>query len=81
VQLQEIFKFVSQGYGNPDLHGLKKVQGYFTGCDMVPSFYEELRAIGTDLDMDLFKPRLPPGHEQVERRDWRTRSNTDRRAP
>jgi len=79
VQLQELFRFVSQGYGNPDRHGLKRVQGYFTGCDMVPNFYEELRAVGGDLDMNIFKPTLPPGHEQVERRDWRTRSGTDRR--
>jgi pilus assembly protein CpaF len=79
VQLQELFRFVSQGYGNPDRHGLKRVQGYFTGCDMVPNFYEELRAVGGDLDMGIFKPTLPPGHEQVERRDWRTRSGTDRR--
>jgi pilus assembly protein CpaF len=79
VQLQELFRFVSQGYGNPDRHGLKRVQGYFTGCDMVPNFYEELRAVGGDLDMGIFKPTLPPGHEQVERRDWRTRSGSDRR--
>lgn len=79
VQLQELFRFVSQGYGNPDQHGLKRVQGYFTGCDMVPNFYEELRAVGGDLDMHIFKPTLPPGHEQVERRDWRTRSGIDRR--
>jgi pilus assembly protein CpaF len=80
IQLQEIFRYVSQGYGNPDAHGLKKVQGYFTACDMVPSFYEELRAVGNQLDMDIFKPTLPPGYEQPERRDWRTRSSIDRRA-
>jgi len=80
IQLQEIFKYTSQGYGNADQHGLKKVQGYFTGCDMVPSFYEELRAIGAPLEMDIFKPTLPPGQEQVERRNWRTRSSQDRRA-
>jgi len=79
IQIQEIFKFVSQGYGNPDAHGLKRVQGYFTACDMVPGFYEELRAVGGQLDMDIFKPTLPPGHEQAERRDWRTRSGSDRR--
>jgi pilus assembly protein CpaF len=56
IQIQEIFKFVSKGYGNPDRHGNNKVQGYFTGCDMVPDFYEELRAVGGDLDMDIFKP-------------------------
>ncbi|MBV7536051.1 Flp pilus assembly complex ATPase component TadA [Duganella sp. sic0402] len=79
IQLQEIFRYVSQGYGEPDAHGLKKVQGYFTACDMVPSFYEELRAAGGQLDMDIFKPTLPPGYEP-ERRHWRTRSNIDRRA-
>jgi len=80
IQIQEIFKFVSQGYGNPDAQGMKKVQGYFTGCDMVPNFYEELRAVGGDLDMDIFRVALPPGYAQEERRNWRTRSNVDRRA-
>jgi pilus assembly protein CpaF len=79
IQIQEIFKFVSQGYGNPDAQGLKKVQGYFTGCDMVPNFYEELRAVGGDLDMDIFKIVQPAGYPQEERRNWRTRSSTDRR--
>ena len=59
IQIQEIFKFVSKGYGKPAQHGANKVQGYFTGCDMVPGFYEELRAVGGDLDMRIFKP-----HEQ-----------------
>ena len=80
IQIQEIFKFVSQGYGNPDQHGFKKVQGHFTGCDMVPNFYEELRAVGGDLDMNIFKPTAAAGHGQVERRDWSTRSSVDRRA-
>jgi pilus assembly protein CpaF len=80
IQIQEIFKFVSQGYGQADAQGLKKVQGYFTGCDMVPNFYEELRAAGTELDMDIFKLAAPPGYAQEERRNWRTRSSSDRRA-
>jgi pilus assembly protein CpaF len=80
IQIQEIFKFVSQGYGNPDAQGLKKVQGYFTGCDMVPNFYEELRAVGGALDMDIFKITQPAGFPQEERRNWRTRSSVDRRA-
>jgi pilus assembly protein CpaF len=79
IQLQELFKYVSQGYGHPDQHGLRKVQGYFTGCDMVPSFYEELRAVGIPLEMEIFKPTLPAGHEP-ERRQWRARSTLDRRA-
>ena len=52
IQIQELFRFVNQGYRGPN----GKVQGYFTGCDMVPSFYEELRAMGNDLDMGIFKP-------------------------
>ncbi|MGV3727806.1 ATPase, T2SS/T4P/T4SS family [Hydrogenophaga sp.] len=52
VQLQEIFRFHNQGYTGD--HG--KVRGLFTGCDMVPSFYEELRAMGLNLDMGIFKP-------------------------
>jgi pilus assembly protein CpaF len=81
IQIQEIFKFVSQGYGQADAQGLKKVQGYFTGCDMVPNFYEELRATGAELEMDIFKLVQPAGYAQEERRNWRTRSSTDRRAP
>jgi pilus assembly protein CpaF len=52
IQLQELFRFHNQGYTG----GGGKVQGYFTGCDMVPSFYEELRVTGNDLDMAVFKP-------------------------
>jgi len=54
IQLQELFRFVHQGYRGP--HG--RVQGYFTGCDMVPSFYEELHATGRCLDMDAFQPSV-----------------------
>lgn len=53
LQMQELFRFVNLGYTQqPD--GLK-VRGYFTGCDMAPSFYEDLRASGSSLDMDIFK--------------------------
>jgi pilus assembly protein CpaF len=57
IQLQEIFRFHNQGYTGDD----NKVRGIFTGCDMVPSFYEDLRAAGQDLDMNIFKPsdKLP----------------------
>ncbi|RZI43932.1 FHA domain-containing protein [Herbaspirillum sp. HC18] len=57
IQLQELFQFVNQGYTGPN----GKVRGHFTGCDMVPSFYEELRATGNDLDMDIFQPTDPEG--------------------
>jgi pilus assembly protein CpaF len=54
LQLQELFRFVNLGYGNGA--GNSKIRGYFTGCDMAPTFYESLRASGNALDMDIFKP-------------------------
>lgn len=56
IQIQELFKFVNKGYGPGGDHGGTKVQGYFSGCGMVPTFYEELRAAGADLDMGIFVP-------------------------
>lgn len=52
IQLQELFRFHSLGYTGHN----GRVRGYFTGCDMVPMFYEELRAVGGLLDMAIFKP-------------------------
>ena len=52
IQLQELFRFQNQGYTGEN----GKVRGFFTGCDMVPSFYEDLRATGNELDMAIFKP-------------------------
>ncbi|MEN6587878.1 MAG: ATPase, T2SS/T4P/T4SS family [Sulfuricella sp.] len=52
IQIQELFRFVNQGYGGKE--GL--VKGHFTGCDLVPNFYESLRAAGNDLDIGIFKP-------------------------
>jgi pilus assembly protein CpaF len=52
-QMQELFRFVNQGYASTEDGA--KVQGYFTGCGMVPSFYEALRAVGNSLDMSIFK--------------------------
>lgn len=56
IQMQELFRFVNLGYRGPG----NRVSGYFTGCDMVPSFYEELQASGTQLDMTIFQPSEPP---------------------
>jgi pilus assembly protein CpaF len=56
IQMQELFRFVSQGYSDVHSQGNSKVKGYFTGCDLVPTFYEELRAVGRNLDMNIFKP-------------------------
>jgi pilus assembly protein CpaF len=66
IQIQEIFRFNHQGYsGTPGSHNTK-VQGYFTACDMVPSFYEELRNTGRNMDMGIFKPTVPepPAHSE-----------------
>jgi pilus assembly protein CpaF len=52
-QMQELFRFVNLGYTQEP--GGAKVRGYFTGCDMVPSFYETLRGAGNALDMGIFK--------------------------
>ncbi|MEF7615648.1 ATPase, T2SS/T4P/T4SS family [Aquincola sp. MAHUQ-54] len=52
IQVQELFRFDNQGYGGPG----GRVRGSFSGCDMVPSFYEELRAAGMQLDIGIFKP-------------------------
>ncbi len=73
IQIQEIFKYVNKGYGGANGAGSNKVQGYFTGCDMVPSFYEELRAVGTDLDMSIFKPAGQHGSTDEET-VWRRRA-------
>ncbi|MES2259663.1 MAG: ATPase, T2SS/T4P/T4SS family [Pseudomonadota bacterium] len=55
-QLQELFRFVNLGY-HKQANG-NKISGYFTGCDMVPSFYEDLRAAGNALELDIFKPAV-----------------------
>jgi pilus assembly protein CpaF len=52
IQMQEIFRFHNQGYTGPN----NKVSGIYTGCGMVPTFYDELRATGRDLDVTMFMP-------------------------
>jgi pilus assembly protein CpaF len=65
--MQELFRFVSQGYRGAD----KRVAGYFTGCDMVPTFYEELQASGAQLDMAIFRPVEVDGADQRNRMETR----------
>ena len=55
IQIQDLFKFMHRGY-DPTTG---KVRGFFTGCDMVPNFYEELLASGQVLNMEIFKPTIP----------------------
>ena len=49
IQLQELFRFEHKGFSD---HG--KTIGYFSGCDAVPSFYDELRQQGAQVDLNLF---------------------------
>jgi len=49
IQIQELFRFEQRGH---DADG--RVQGRFTGCDTVPTFYDELEASGHACDFSLF---------------------------
>lgn len=49
VQMQEIFRFQRQGF-----YDNGKVRGSFMPCGYVPTFYEELREFGVDLDLSIF---------------------------
>jgi pilus assembly protein CpaF len=46
---------------------------------MAPTFYEELRAMGNELRMDIFRPAAQLAGMQQER-EWMARSGHDRRA-
>ncbi|MDR2851847.1 MAG: Flp pilus assembly complex ATPase component TadA [Burkholderiaceae bacterium] len=50
IQLQDLFEFVETGFTVD-----RKTDGHFTGCDAVPEFYEKLRQIGIDVDLDIFR--------------------------
>ena len=52
VQLQDIFIYKQKGL---DADG--KVQGYFEATGFVPAFYEQLAAIGMDVDLSIFRPQ------------------------
>lgn len=49
IQLQELFRFEPTGRNEEG-----RIQGKFMGCDMTPTFYEELREAGVDLDISIF---------------------------
>jgi pilus assembly protein CpaF len=53
-QLQELFKFVNLGFAKADGATRARVRGYFTGCNMMPTFYDELQSSGEVLDIDIF---------------------------
>lgn len=50
IQLTDIFRYQQTGF---DEQG--RVQGQFVATGMVPSFYEELRNRGVDVDMSIFQ--------------------------
>jgi pilus assembly protein CpaF len=51
IQTQEVFRFVQMGLGADG-----RVMGRFSGCGHVPTFYEDLAAVGVELDRDAFAP-------------------------
>lgn len=55
IQLQELFRFRSDGHATPE----RRISGEFTGCGMIPTFYEELLATGHALDIDIFRQDNP----------------------
>ena len=50
VQLQDIFVFDQQGVDEDH-----KIRGKFKATGNIPTFYEELRDIGIEVDLDVFK--------------------------
>jgi pilus assembly protein CpaF len=52
IQMQELFRFERTGF---DANG--KIQGYFTGCGQVPTFYEEVQRAGVPLELSVFTKR------------------------
>ncbi|HET9644232.1 MAG TPA: secretion system protein E, partial [Burkholderiaceae bacterium] len=55
IQLQELFRFDSRGWGDDG-----RVRGEFVGCEAVPSFYDGLREQGAALDLTLFDRQAAP---------------------
>jgi len=55
VQLQELFRYEQHGR---DAQG--RVLGRFTGCNVVPAFYDELTDAGVTLDLSLFDRSAVP---------------------
>ena len=60
LQMQEIFRFERSGYGQDG-----KVRGAFVACDLVPTFYEELRTQGVTLDLEIFRAPADRNQQRV----------------
>ncbi|ASJ74653.1 ATPase, T2SS/T4P/T4SS family [Granulosicoccus antarcticus] len=56
VQLQDIFRFEQQGVNEQ-----RRVRGYFSATGAIPTFYEELRSIGMEVDLSAFRSRAEGG--------------------
>jgi len=56
IQMQELFRFERTGF---DANG--KIQGYFTGCGQIPTFYEEVQRAGVPLELSVFSKRDASG--------------------
>ncbi len=54
VQLQDIFVFKQEG-----VDANRRIQGRFVATGAVPTFYEDLRDIGVDVDMSAFETAVP----------------------
>lgn len=50
IQLQDLFQYVETGF-TPE----HKTDGYYTGCDAVPEFYDKLRQMGVPVNLDIFR--------------------------
>jgi pilus assembly protein CpaF len=59
VQLQELFEFKRIGF-KPD----GGIIGYYTGCNAVPTFYEELSRMGVEVDLTVFDALEPEKYER-----------------
>lgn len=57
IQLQELFRFEPIKRNEQG-----RIQGRFTGCDVIPHFYEALREAGLPQDMTIFNPLLDDGN-------------------
>jgi pilus assembly protein CpaF len=60
VQLQSLFEYRRIGFSSEG-----QILGYYTGCNSVPTFYEDLRRMGVAVDLSVFDEVK---HERHERR-------------
>ncbi len=58
IQMQEIYRFQRLGF-----YENGKIRGQFVPCGNVPTFYEELRGFGLELDLSVFGVPRKDGYE------------------